>query len=54
LEVWWPASNTRQSFTQVGKNQFIQIKEFEKDYRKVARKSFRLGSPKAGETKAAP
>jgi len=54
LEVWWPASNTRQSFTQVGKNQFIQIKEFEKDYTKVARKSFRLGSQKAGGATATP
>ena len=54
LEVWWPASHTRQTFTQVGKNQFIQIKEFEKDYTEVARKSFRLGSPKAGGATATP
>jgi hypothetical protein len=54
LEVWWPASDTRQSFTRVGKNQFIEIKEFAKDYTKLERKSFRLGSPKAGLATAAP
>ena len=43
LEIWWPASNTRQSFSGVGKNQFIQIREFEKDFKKVERRSFRLG-----------
>jgi tetratricopeptide (TPR) repeat protein len=43
LQVWWPASNTRQSFSSVEKNQFIEIKEFAKDYRKMELKSFRLG-----------
>ncbi|HKW62920.1 MAG TPA: FG-GAP-like repeat-containing protein [Candidatus Acidoferrum sp.] len=45
LEVWWPASNSRQSFANVEKNQFIEIKEFAKDYNKLLRKPFRLGSP---------
>jgi len=44
LEVWWPASNSRQSFANVDKNQFIEIKEFAKDYTKRLRKQFRLGS----------
>jgi hypothetical protein len=44
LEVWWPASNSRQSFTNVDKNQFIEIKEFAKSYAKLPRKAFRLGS----------
>ena len=43
MEVWWPASNTRQVFTEVGKNQFIEIKEFSKDYKKLDRRAFRLG-----------
>jgi len=43
LEVWWPASNTRQSFSGVGKNQLIEVREFEKDFTKVERRSFRLG-----------
>jgi hypothetical protein len=46
VEVWWPASNTRQSFSNVGKNQFIEIKELAPDYTKVERKSFRLGGAK--------
>jgi hypothetical protein len=44
LEVWWPASNSRQSFANVDKNLFIEIKEFAKDYTKLSRKQFRLGS----------
>jgi len=43
IEVWWPASNTRQKFTDVGKNQFIEIKEFAPNYSKLSRPSFRLG-----------
>jgi hypothetical protein len=44
LEVWWPASNSRQSFTNLEKNQFIEIKEFAKSYAKLTRKPFRLGA----------
>lgn len=44
LEVWWPASNSRQSFANMEKNHFIEIKEFAKDYTKLSRKQFRLGS----------
>ncbi len=46
LEVWWPTSNTRQTFLNVGKNQFIEIKELAKDYTRLDRKSFRLGGAK--------
>jgi hypothetical protein len=46
LEIWWPASNTRQTFTDVGKNQFLEIKEFAKDYKKLDRRAFRLGGSK--------
>jgi hypothetical protein len=44
LEVWWPASKSRQSFANLEKNHFIEIKEFAKDYTKLPRKQFRLGS----------
>jgi hypothetical protein len=44
LEVWWPASKSRQSFANMEKNDFIEIKEFAKDYTKLPRKQFRLGS----------
>jgi tetratricopeptide (TPR) repeat protein len=47
LEIGWPASNTRQNFSSVAVNQFIEIKEFAKDYAKLERKSFRLGGQKA-------
>lgn len=43
LEIWWPTSNTRQHFTNVDKNQFLQIKEFAQDYAKLERKPLRLG-----------
>jgi tetratricopeptide (TPR) repeat protein len=46
LGIWWPASNTRQTFTGVGKNQFLEIKEFAKDYMKLDRHAFRLGGSK--------
>jgi tetratricopeptide (TPR) repeat protein len=51
LEIWWPASNTKQSFLNVGTDQFIEIKEFAKDYTKLERRSFRLGSAKRDATK---
>jgi tetratricopeptide (TPR) repeat protein len=37
LEIWWPASNTRQNFANVGVNQFLEIKEFSKDYNVLKR-----------------
>jgi hypothetical protein len=43
LEIWWPASNTRQNFSSVARNQVIEIQEFGKEYRKVERPTFRLG-----------
>lgn len=52
LEVWWPASRTRQIFTRVGIDQFIEIKEFAKDYTKLKRKSFQLGSSSAASQAA--
>jgi tetratricopeptide (TPR) repeat protein len=43
LEVFWPASKTKQVFSGVDKNQFLEIKEFADEYRKLDRKPFRLG-----------
>lgn len=48
LEIWWPTSNSRQNFESVGVDQFLEIKEFAKDYIKLQRHPFRLGG--AGET----
>lgn len=46
IEIWWPASNTRQHFSNVTANQFLEIKEFEKDYKKLERHSSRIGDVK--------
>ena len=43
VEVWWPASNTFQRFSDVGKNQFLEIREFAESYTKLERKAVRLG-----------
>jgi hypothetical protein len=44
IEIWWPASGTRQRFTNVPKNQFIEIKESAGAYTKLDRQAVRLGS----------
>lgn len=46
VEVWWPTSNTRQHFSNIDKNQFLEIKEFGQDYAKLDRKPYRLGGAK--------
>ena len=43
LEIWWPASNTRQHFANVTSNQFVEIQEFEKTYKRLERKAVHLG-----------
>jgi tetratricopeptide (TPR) repeat protein len=43
VEIFWPASNTRQLFTNVEKNQFLEIKEFADSYTKLERKPYHLG-----------
>jgi tetratricopeptide (TPR) repeat protein len=46
LEIWWPASNTRQSFSNVGTNQFLEIRESAKSPARLERRPFRLGGAK--------
>jgi hypothetical protein len=46
LEIWWPTSNTRQNFSNVSPNQFIEIKEFAKNYTQLKRTPVRLGGPR--------
>ena len=43
LEIWWPTSNSKQSFVDLAVDQFLEIKEFAKDYSKLERHPFRLG-----------
>jgi tetratricopeptide (TPR) repeat protein len=50
VEIWWPASNTRQTFPDVDKNQFLEIKEFAGSYSKLDRRPIQLGGP---DTKSA-
>ena len=50
LEIWWPASNTRQHFSNVEKNQFLEIKEFAPDYLKLDHKPYRLGGARRNAT----
>jgi tetratricopeptide (TPR) repeat protein len=47
IDVWWPATNSRQHFTNVDKNQYIEIKEFANDIRKLIRPAFTLGGSTA-------
>jgi hypothetical protein len=53
LEVWWPASDTRQNFSGVKVNQFIEVKEFAKTYTKLDRKPFYFRGAKADSVKEA-
>jgi tetratricopeptide (TPR) repeat protein len=43
LEIRWPTSNTRQHFSNVDKDQFLEIKEFAQEYAKLDRRPVRLG-----------
>ena len=43
IEIWWPASDTRQNFTGVGNNQVIEIKEFEKTFIPLETRRVHLG-----------
>jgi hypothetical protein len=47
VEVKWPTSGTRQVFTDVEKNQVIQIREMDDRYSKVERQQLPLGGPRA-------
>jgi hypothetical protein len=43
LEVWWPASNTRQRMTGLAKNQAVEITELARSYTAIERRSIVLG-----------
>jgi hypothetical protein len=52
LEIWWPTSNTRQHFSGIKSDQFLEIKEFAKDYQSLHRPAFRLGGVKNTQAQA--
>lgn len=45
VEIWWPASNTRQHLGAVGKNQFLQVTEFAARPQPLSRPPAPLRSP---------
>jgi tetratricopeptide (TPR) repeat protein len=46
IEIRWPGNPAPQIFSTVGKNQFIEIKEFAKEYTKLEYRPYRLGGLK--------
>jgi tetratricopeptide (TPR) repeat protein len=54
IDVSWPATKTNQHFTNLSKNQFIEIREYASDYSQLKRQSFPLGksSPRASHPTA--
>jgi hypothetical protein len=53
VEIWWPTSNTRQRYLNVGKNQLLEITEFARDFTRLQRLSLRLGGATANDTSPA-
>jgi tetratricopeptide (TPR) repeat protein len=53
LDIWWPTTHTRQQFTGLAKDQYIEIKEFATSYTKLERHPFKLGNNKAAMAIAA-
>lgn len=44
VDVWWPATNTRQHFAAVDKNQYIEIKEFSTEFTRLVRPRLPMGA----------
>jgi tetratricopeptide (TPR) repeat protein len=49
LEIWWPASNTRQRVTGLGKNQSVEVSELTRSYIKIERRPITLGGRRKAE-----
>jgi|SRR5580658_965236 tetratricopeptide (TPR) repeat protein len=45
IEIWWPGTPAPQTFSNVAKRQFIEIKEGAAEYTKLAYRPYRLGGP---------
>jgi hypothetical protein len=43
LDVLWPATKSRQQFTNLAKNQYIEIREFAQDFIALKRQRIRFG-----------
>jgi tetratricopeptide (TPR) repeat protein len=53
IQIWWPTSNTRQEYSHVAMDEYIQIKEFAQGYTKQKRKTYRIGGPQPSSAVAA-
>ena len=49
LEIWWPASSTRQHFAGLGKNQVVEITELARSYTTIERRPIGLGGARRAE-----
>jgi hypothetical protein len=49
LEIWWPASNTRQRVVGLAKNQTVEITELARNYPRLERRPMRLGGARKAE-----
>ena len=49
IEIWWPASNTRQQFANVEKNQVLAIEELATSFTPVERAPVRLGGSRRSQ-----
>ena len=52
LEIWWPASNTRQRVTGLRKNQAVEITELARSYTAIERRPITLGRNEGGADEA--
>ena len=52
VEVWWPDTNTRHTFTQLPVNQTYEIREFATDATRLERPRLRLGSGRSSSDDA--
>jgi len=43
LEIWWPTSDTRQHFSGVQRNQWLQVRELDTNYTPLKREPVKLG-----------
>jgi len=53
LDIWWPASGTRQHFSAVAKNEYLEIKEFASTFTRLERRPFQLGQSRVPVVAAA-
>jgi hypothetical protein len=49
VAIWWPTSDTRQNFADVGKNRWLQIEELSNRYTPLTRQRVRLGGERRSQ-----